>query len=216
MTNTGEAVPIEYGVYTSSYEDEMATLLGEVFARRDPLAFGAGVTPKEFEAFVRLFLPKANTERLTIVARFADTGELVGAMLNEDCASEMPDGLDRLSPSFDPIFDILGQLDEEYSKDREISPGEAVHLFLLGVSDVAAGRGVAQELVVASLKHGLERGYRLAVTEATNKASQHIFRKLGFEERVKGSYGEYRFGGEAFFASIADHGGPILMDKKLL
>ena len=74
MTNTDEAVPIEYGVYTSSYEDEMATLLGEVFARRDPLAFGAGVTPKEFEAFVRLFLPKANAERLTIVARLANTG----------------------------------------------------------------------------------------------------------------------------------------------
>jgi len=103
----------------------------------------------------------------------------------------------------------------EYRGGRTVRPGEFLHLFLLGVSDRVAGRGVAQQLVVACLEHGKRRGYQVAVTEATNKVSQHIFRKQGFVERVKRSYAAHRFDGRHVFPSIAEHGGPILMDKSL-
>ena len=216
MTDSPEIMPIEYGVYAASDADEMAKLLGEVFSRRDPPAVAVGLTASEFEAFVRLFCPKAETEGLTIVARLSGTGELVGALLTEDGASEMPDGVDRLSAKFDPIFDILGQLDAEYRGDREVRPGESLHLFLLGVAEQVGGKGVAQQLVATCIEHGAKKGYRMAVTEATNKVSQHIFRKLGFVERVRRSYQTHRFDGRAVFASIADHGGPMLMDRSLL
>jgi ribosomal protein S18 acetylase RimI-like enzyme len=75
---------------------------------------------------------------------------------------------------------------------------------------------VAHQLVAACLEHGRRRGYRLAVTEATNKVSQHIFRKQGFVERVQRSYATHRFEGRQVFASIAEQGGPILMDKSLV
>jgi ribosomal protein S18 acetylase RimI-like enzyme len=207
--------PIEYGVYAAQDADAMVQLLGEVFSRRDPPAVAAGLTADEFEAFVRLFCPKAETEGLTIVARLAETGELVGALLTEDSASAMPAGMDRLSPKFEPIFDILGQLDAEYRGDRTLVPGESLHLFLLGVSDRVAGKGVARRLVAECLGHGARKGYRRAITEATNKVSQHIFRKEGFVERVARSYEAHRFDGRAVFASIAEHGGPILMEKPL-
>jgi hypothetical protein len=42
------------------------------------------------------------------------------------------------------------------------------------------------------------------VTEATNKTSQHVFRKQGFIERVRRSYSDHRFEGRACFTSIAD------------
>ena len=215
MTASPETIPIEYGVYAASDADAMARLLGEVFSRRDPPAVAAGVTASDFEAFVRLFCPRAEAEGLTIVARLASTGELVGALLTEDSASAMPEGIDRLSAKFDPIFDILGQLDAEYRGGLATRPGDSLHLFLLGVSDRVAGRGVARQLVATCLEHGAQKGYRQAVTEATNKVSQHIFRKLGFVERVQRSYGAHRFGGRAVFASIAEHGGPMLMEKSL-
>ena len=215
MTASPEIVPIEYGVYSATDADAMARLLGEVFSRHDPPAVAAGLTASEFEAFVRLFCPRAETEGLTIVARLAGTGELVGALLTEDSASPLPDGADSLSAKFDPIFDILGQLDAEYRGGRAAPPGDSLHLFLLGVSDRVAGRGVAQQLVAKCLERGAQRGYRLAVTEATNRVSQHIFRKQGFVERVQRSYEAHRFGGRAVFASIAEHGGPMLMDRSL-
>ena len=162
MAASTEIIPIEYGVYSAADADAMARLLGEVFSRRDPPAVAAGLTASEFEAFVRLFCPKAGAEGLTIVARLAGTGVLVGALLTEDSASALPDGMDRLSPKFDPIFDILGQLDAEYRGDRAVRPGDSLHLFLLGVADRVAGRGVAQQLVAACLEHGARRGYQLA------------------------------------------------------
>jgi GNAT superfamily N-acetyltransferase len=193
----------------------MARLLGDVFSRGDPPAVASGLTPGEFEAFVRLFCPKAALEGLTIVARHAGTRELVGALLTEDSASGLPDGMDGLSPKFEPIFDILGQLDAEYSAGRTPRPGESLHLFLLGVSETVAGRGVAKQLVSTCLENGRRKGYQTAVTEATNLVSQHVFRKLGFADRVRRSYSGHRFAGQATFASIADQGGPILMDKSL-
>jgi GNAT superfamily N-acetyltransferase len=206
---------IEYSLYTSRDAEEMIRLLGDVFARRDPPAVAVDITPGEFERFVRLFRPTAHDEALTIVARSAATGELLGALLTEDSASPPPDGLDGLSQKFDPIFDILGQLDAEYRAERPVAPGECLHLFLLGVAGTAAGKGVAQRLVGESLANGRRRGYRMAVTEATNPTSQYIFRKLGFVERVRRSYADHRFEGRAVFASIAGHGGPMLMDRQL-
>ncbi|MHC5110451.1 MAG: GNAT family N-acetyltransferase [Planctomycetota bacterium] len=206
---------VEYSVCTASDADAMAKLLGDVFSRRDPPAYAVGLTASEFEAFVRLFLPKAVSEELTVVARSRDNGELVGALLTEDSAQPMPDGLHRLSPKLDPVFDILTPLGDEYWRDRPIVPGDSIHLFLLAVDDTATGCGVAQQLVTSCLNVGQSRGYRFAVTEATNLTSQHIFRKCGFEEQVRGSYEKHRFHGLACFASIVEHGGPILMDRRL-
>ena len=204
-----------YGAYTASDADEMSRLLGEVFARLDPPAVAVGLTPSDFEAFVRMFCPRAAVEGLTIVARSGETGEMVGALLTEDSAAALPEGMDRLSRKLDPIFDILGQLDAEYRADRTIRPGESLHLFLLGVDPRFAGQGVAQGLVRACLAHGARRGYRVAVTEATNRTSQHVFRKQGFIERVRRSYQDHRFEGRPCFGSIADQGGPMLMTKEL-
>ena len=97
MPGTPESEPIEYGTYAASDEDDLARLLGHVFSHNDPPAVAVGVKPSEFEALVRLFCPRAAVEGLTIVARLAGTGELVGALLTEDGASDPPDGMDRLS-----------------------------------------------------------------------------------------------------------------------
>jgi hypothetical protein len=45
---------IEYALFAESDSSEMARLLGETFAKRDPRAVAVGLTTGEFEAFVRL------------------------------------------------------------------------------------------------------------------------------------------------------------------
>jgi ribosomal protein S18 acetylase RimI-like enzyme len=120
-----------------------------------------------------------------------------------------------VSAKFNAIFDILGQLDAEYRDSHAVQPGESIHLFLLGVAHSFAGNGVAQRLVAECLANAAHKGYRMAVTEATNRTSQHIFRKQGFVERVRRSYRDHRFEGQFSFDSIAEHGGPILMDRAL-
>ena len=206
---------IRFSVCTSSDVDEMAQLLGEAFARRDPPALAVGLTPAEFEAFVQLLGPGAAASGLTILARSAATGELAGVLLAEDLASAPPAGMDRLTRKFDPIFALLGELDADYRAGQPVPTGTVLHLYLLGVAQRFAGHGVGHQLVAAGLANGAARGYRAAITEATNPTSQHIFRKQGFAERVHRSYRDHRFDGRAVFASIAEHGGPILMERAL-
>lgn len=215
MKNTAGAESIEYAQCAEGDVEAMCDLLAEVFSRSDPPAVAAGLTALEFRLFVQLLLPKADGRGLTTIARLADSSEVVGALLTKDGSSSLPDDMESLSPKFDAIFDILGQLDEEPRRDSKIAYGEQLHLFLLGVSPQVAGYGVAHELVRVCLENGSRLGYRTAVTEATNKVSQHIFRKAGFSERASQSYKDHRFEGRAVFASIADQGGPILMEKQL-
>jgi ribosomal protein S18 acetylase RimI-like enzyme len=193
----------------------MVQLLSRAFVKDDPPAVAAGLTTPDFEHFARLLSSRAVREGLTFIARCAETGEMAGALLAEDSASPPPEGIESLSPTFNPIFDILGQLEAFYRNGRFPNPGESLHLFLLGVSERFRGNGIAHELVAECMANGSRQGYRVAVTEATNKTSQHIFRKQGFAERVRGSYSDHRFEGKAWFTSIAEHGGPMLMDKLL-
>jgi ribosomal protein S18 acetylase RimI-like enzyme len=212
MANTGL---VKCSLYTASDAGEMASMLADAFALRDPPALAVGITAQEFEDFVHMLCRKVDAEGLTIVARSVDTGELVGALLAEDSTSPLPDDIGRLSPKFDPIFDLLSQLELDYRHGADVQPGESMHLFLLGVAHAFGGRGVAQQLVAECVANGARQGYRLAVTEATSRRSQHVFRKQGFADRVQRSYGDHRFDGRAFFESIADQGGPILMDRRL-
>ncbi len=195
--------------------DELIQLLSEVFTERDPPAVAVGLTRHEFSTLVELYRDRAGGEGLTIVARATDTGEMVGALLGEDSAAPFPHGVERLSPKFDPIFDILGQLDAEYRANRTIVPGEALHIFLLGVKRSFAGRKVAQDMVRMCVENGRGRGYKLAITEATNNISRHIFRKAGFEDRVSRAYCDHRFAGQSVFAAITEHAGPVLLDRVL-
>jgi ribosomal protein S18 acetylase RimI-like enzyme len=207
---------VSLSVCRPSDVDELIHLLSEVFTERDPPAMAVGLTVPEFESLVDLYRDRAGQEGLTIVARSTATGEMIGALLGEDSAAPFPHGVERLSPKFDPIFDILGQLDAEYRASRTIVPGEALHMFLLGVKRTFAGQKVAQEMVRMCLENGRGCGYRLAITEATNNISRHIFRKAGFEDRVHRPYCDHRFCGQAVFASITEHEGPTLLDRPLV
>jgi len=53
--------------------------------------------------------------------------------------------------------------------------------FLLGVAEQFARRKIGQHLVATCLANGADRGSTMAVTEATNPVSQHIFGQLGFD-----------------------------------
>jgi ribosomal protein S18 acetylase RimI-like enzyme len=152
--------------------------------------------------------------RLTIIARDTSTNEMAGALLTEDITSP-PVNIEHVSEKFDPVFGLLGKLDANYRPEKDFRPGEYLHLFLLGVSDSYTRRGIGQRLVETCLNNGAAKGYRFAMTEATNRVSQHIFRKLGFVERAHVSYEEYLHEGAPVFASIAEHGGPITMDRPI-
>jgi hypothetical protein len=177
MIRFREALGVQYSVFELSDLDEMARLLAEAFSRYDPPAVAMGLSLDEFEEFVRLLCPKAATEGLTIVARTAATGEMIGALLTEDFASPPPAGIDQVSEKFHPIFTMLEQLDAQYRQGKIVRVGEYLHLFMIAVAHQHNGKKVAQNLYQVCLENGIRKGYKTTVTEATGVITQHILGK---------------------------------------
>lgn len=207
--------PIEYDVAGPSDVDQIVHLVATAFSTSEPLARAVGLSVAEMQTFLRPLMSTAMAQGLTIVAHRASSGDLAGALLNDDFASPLPVDPSQLNPKYLPIIALLESLEEHQRFARDIAPGECLHLFMLAVDERFKGLGVGRGLVKATLEHGARKRYRTAVTEATASASQHIFRTLGFAERFSISYPEFRYDGKAVFASIRDPSSAILMEKPL-
>jgi ribosomal protein S18 acetylase RimI-like enzyme len=194
----------------------MIDLLAETFARHDPPAVVLGITQDDFKAYLSIICANAGDDGLSIVARDVESGIMAGALRTEDAARSAQIDLASLSPRFEPIFDLFGELEAKVDDVDPIESGTTLHVFMLGVDERFSRRGIAQRLVEVALANGAAMGYGTAVTEATNLVSQHIFEKLGFSARAQASYADYRRDGIATFASIANHRGIISMARKPL
>jgi ribosomal protein S18 acetylase RimI-like enzyme len=202
-------------VFQASDTDAVVDLLAGAFSTGDPPAVAMGLTHAELARFLDLLCRAAAADGLTIVARTSDTNQIVGALLTDDFGT--PPALDpsAISGTLLPILAMLDGLDNDYRKERPIVAGRYLHLFMLGVDARFAGRGIAHQLVAECLSNGRRKGYTHAVTEATGVVSQHVFRKLGFTDRLRVAYQDYRYEERPVFASIRGHEATILMDRSL-
>ena len=206
---------VEYGVLRAADLDCMVQLVAKAFSSADPPAVAMGLTAQDLAQFLRTIAKHGAEAGLTTVARLRSTGEVVGAMLSDDFAAPPAVDLNAIARGFRPIFAMLEQLDRQYLPNEPAELGKYVHLFMLAVDARFAGQGLAQGVVRLCLENARKQGYRRAVTEATGVVSQHLFRKLGFQERCRIAYQNFQYDGEAVFSSIVDHGGVALMDHVL-
>jgi len=207
---------IDYLVAQPSDSHDIVHLLATVFSESDPPAVAMGLSFDEMKEFLELFVERVLLQELTIVARGKEDGQVAGVMLCDDFA--VPPTIDpgQISPKLLPILSMLEALDEQFRRGKDISAGQFVHFFMLGVGGRWAGQGVAQGLVQSCVNNGSGRGYRAAVTEATGQVSQHIFRKNGFVDRFSVAYRDFLYEGKKVFASIRGHDEAILMEKCLV
>jgi len=208
--------PVNYAVAKPSDAEEFIRLLATVFSQSEPPAVAMGLSFREFEHFLQLFAPNDIADELTIVARGRDTGKLAGVLLTDDFGRPPMLDVNQISPKFLPILSLLETLDGQFRRGKTIHGGEYLHLFMVGVDGQFAGCGIAQGLVAACLDNGLRKGYRGALTEATGRVSQRVFRKQGFVDRFSVRYRDFRHEGKSVFASIREHESAILMDRPLV
>jgi hypothetical protein len=168
---------IEYGVAEEGNFAAMAYLLGGTFTRNDPPAVAIGAPAAQFGNLVTAIGAKVPDEGISVVARAADSREVIGALLVEDFGTPLPELSDQLVATFEPVLVLLDQLEVSYQEIRTIIPGRFLHRLLIGVSDNWTGRGIAQEMVRLCLKNGVEKGYRPAFAEATSDKSRRVFQK---------------------------------------
>ena len=203
-----------YSIASAADSRDIIQLIAKVFSESEPPAVAVGLTTADMENFLGNIVPRILSHGLTITAR-DDKEELAGALLTEDLALSPDFNPSLVSRRFTPIMAMLKELDSKYLWGQTVRPRDYLHLLMLAVDPRLSGYGIAQALVANCLKNGAPKGYRTAVTEATGNVSQHVFRKQGFVERIRVSYQDFRCDGKAPFASILEHHGAVLMDKKL-
>lgn len=207
---------VDYDVAKPSDSDDTVRLLAKVFSESDPPAVAMTVSFADMRQFLQLIVPRIIADGLTVIARSRDTRMPAGVLLTEDFASPPMLDASLINSKLLPILAMLERLDEQFRRGRTISTGEYLHLFMLGVDEQFAGRGVGQGLVESCVDNGSRKGYRMALTEATGRVSQHIFRKSGFVDRFNVSYRDFVYEQKAVFASIREHDVAMLMDRSLI
>lgn len=206
---------IEFGPMTVRDGPAVADLVAATFSRYEPMAVATGQSYAEFQALLGLLTAEAAFRDLSICARHAQTGAIVGVMLATDFMTKMPEGVEAASPSFAPVGGLIDQLEDQYRAAKAPQAGECLDLAILAVERSHGGQGIAQRLVSTCVQNGATEGYRRAITMATNRTSQHVFKKLGFIELFSVLYKDYTFAGKRVFASIESDDRTALMERVL-
>lgn len=208
--------PLDYAIAKLSDSEDVVRLLAQVFSESDPPAVAMALSSEEMEQFLQLVVPNVIPDGLTVIARNKDTGKLAGVMLSDDFASPPDADPGQISAKLLPILSMLDSLDKQFRRGKTVARGQYLHLFMLGVDSQFAGRGVGQGVVKTCIDNAAQMGYRTALTEATGRVSQHIFRKNGFVERFRVPYQDFIYENRKVFAAIQDHDQAILMERVLV
>ena len=136
-------------------------------------------------------------------------------MITIDFANPQPSGILEVAANFEPVGALLNELEEKYRKENNVFPGKVMNLFMLAIAEDFAGKSLAQNLVRLTLENGLKKGYERAATEATSKASQHVFRKLGFVDLFRSRYADFTYHDQHIFETIKGSDAAILMQREL-
>lgn len=215
MTRLWEQDGVMYTDLEIGDTDPVSHVVGQVFTDgSEPVTRALRVSSQEFARFVQGLCPRFHREGLSIVARDARTGHIIGAQLNDDMGTG---SLEESSlPAWaGPAVALLDELDRRYLGDKPAEPNRYAHFFIGAVLPEYRKKRVATQLLRLSLERAWAAGYEKATVEATGLVSQHVMRKAGFVPRVEIPYATFVYEGSLPFQGITDHPSILFMDKDL-
>ncbi|MDJ1479021.1 hypothetical protein QNI16_00920 [Cytophagaceae bacterium YF14B1] len=196
---------ITYSVLTKDDVEGAVDCISSTFTYGEPMTKLLGISKKEFDHFAKLFVNKAVTDGLSIVAKDSISGEVIGCLVCEDFITELPEGIETISEKFFPIFGLLEELTNKFKSQNVVAQGELYHLFMGGVRKEFAGKGVIDELTLEAEKLAQSKNFKGAIGEATGPISQHVYvNRFGYQPLDIVEYKEFLFEDAPVFADIQD------------
>jgi len=172
------------------------------------------IKPEDYLSFTRSVCEKAVAEKLSWVA-LAECDKVVGFCISEPMSTAPLYSDLNLNPKFFPLFALLEELDNRYLITTTTDPEEIFHLYMLGVLPAYSGHGIGRELLKGSVNFAREKGFTIAVAEATGVVSQSLCRSLGFETKASVAYDSFVFAGGRPFRDVTEPRCCNLMERVL-
>lgn len=214
--NTITKVEIKCSLLTVHDIEEATQCIAKTFSNGEPMTSLLNISEEEFTYFANIFIRKTAAEGLSVVARNVHTNQFVGCIICEDYVTELPEGIEKISPSFNPIIELLETLGNLYRAEHAMSPGEIYHLFMGGVYPQYAGSGVAMSMSTFIEKYAREKGYRKSIGEVTGPISQHVYiKQLGYKPLYEVKYEDFLFEDNRVFKNITACESCVLIAKDL-
>jgi hypothetical protein len=195
---------IRYSILKEKDFEGAAECISSTFSKGEPMTKALGIKKADFDYFAEVFIKKAVKDELSVVAKNSD-GKVIGCIVCEDFITDLPDGIEGISSSFDPIISMLGELDEKYKVENNITNGQLLHMFMGGVYKEYAGLGVAAGMTQFIEGYTKSKNFKGAIGEVTGPISQHVYiNQLGYKEVSSISYKSFQFEGKYIFSDITD------------
>jgi ribosomal protein S18 acetylase RimI-like enzyme len=195
---------IRYSILKEKDFKGASECISSTFSSGEPMTKVLGIAKPDFDYFAETFIKKAIKDELSVVAKDSD-GKVVGCIVCEDFITDLPEGIENISPNFNPIITLLSELDEKYKEEKNVQRGQLLHMFMGGVYKEFAGSGIAFGMTNFIEGYAKSKGFIGAVGEVTGPISQHVYiKQLGYTEISSINYSTFLFEGEKVFRNITE------------
>lgn len=160
-------------------------MVSSIFSRLSPVDRWLGTSAAAITHHVGETAEALVGAELSFVAVHRPSSTLAAFMLSEPFTSpiEPPDAFAGL-PDY-PIFDVLFRLEkvlEQYVAALAIPHAQVLHLVLSGCVPEHQRHGLTEHMKARTNDAARARGHVIAFAETANLVSQHLNRKVGFED----------------------------------
>ena len=190
-------------------------LICDVFVTNSVLHRALQITPEEYRDYAAPWFELIVKQGFSVVAMDKNTQQVAGCLLACDYANQVSNPA-TVPEKMRPLSAILTQLDHLYCQEEKPAIGEQLLIDIAVVHPEFEGNGVYTRMRQYVQHLARSAGFRLVVGELSSAATQAVcvdkFRHKIFAE-VK--YDQFRFEGNAPFASISEPKGIQLVVGKL-
>ncbi|RXG57984.1 hypothetical protein Avbf_09356 [Armadillidium vulgare] len=171
------------------YFDELMTLIKESFATRGPVICGLHLGKEEVLEFFSHSAKEWIKYQPSVCAIYIPENKIVGANLTKILTRNVQEtfkdaNISHYTPGVQTLIKILSNIESSCNIFKQDETADKVlEIAVLAVDLEFSGNKLSYRMNEESERIALELGCQIATTQATNKISQHIFRKIGYENR---------------------------------
>ncbi|KAL7647226.1 UNVERIFIED_CONTAM: hypothetical protein RMT77_002484 [Armadillidium vulgare] len=205
------------------YFEEILTLIIESFIAREPLIGGLHLGKEEVSTYISDLAKEWIKYEPSVCAVYIPENKIVAVNLTKILTREEQktfnaEEVSYYTPGVQTLIKILINIENSFTVFEQDETAEKVLEVALLAADLEfSGNKLSYRMIQESERIAVEMGCRIATTQASNIVSQHIFRKIGYENRFWIDYKDVEVDGIKPLDVSAMHGttGAIVFFKFL-